>query len=292
MKKIVMVGPRKSEIVETPIPKIKDNELLVKVTYTGMCHSEWYPWSVAAPGEEFGHESVGIVAECGSKVTDFKVGDRVTGLGGGGYREYIVMEQEKTCHVPDNLKDEDAIVEPLACLLSAALKMKPEMLGDSIAVVGTGYMGLGMISLFKAMGYADIIAVDLRAEARENARKMGATEVYAPEELPSYYRLPSAVPISNATAIKPISSASGSPMSWSSPEPKAGSSLPENSSVHTADWASAAIITILSAPSTTNSGTSRRSPPSTVTNGGSCTKPDFASAVSCSFPAASGSSPA
>ena len=164
MKKIVMVGPRKSEIVETPIPKIKDNELLVKVTYTGMCHSEWYPWSVAAPGEEFGHESVCIVAECGSKVTDFKVGDRVTGLGGGGYREYIVMEPEKTCHVPDNLKDEDAIVEPLACLLSAALKMKPEMLGDSIAV-------------------------DLRAEARENARKMGATEVYAPEELPSYYRL-------------------------------------------------------------------------------------------------------
>ena len=43
--------------------------------------------------------------------------------------------------------------------------------------------------------------------------------------------------------------------------------------------ASAAIITILSAPSTTNSGTSRRSPPSTVTNGESCTKPDFASAV-------------
>ena len=189
MKKIVMTGPRKSEIVETPVPEIKDNELLVKVTYTGMCHSEWYPWSVASPGEEFGHETVGVVAECGSEVEDFKVGDRVTGLGGGGYREYIVMEPAKTCHVPDNLKDEDAIVEPLACLLSAALKMKPEMLGDSIAVVGTGYMGLGMISLFQAMGYGDIIAVDPRPEARENARRMGATEVYAPDELPPYYRL-------------------------------------------------------------------------------------------------------
>jgi NADPH:quinone reductase-like Zn-dependent oxidoreductase len=52
--------------------------------------------------------------EVGSEVTKFKAGDRVTGLGGGGYREYIVMEEIKTCHIPDNLSDEDAIVEPLA----------------------------------------------------------------------------------------------------------------------------------------------------------------------------------
>lgn len=189
MRQIVMEGPRKSRIIDVPVPKIGENELLVKVTYTGMCHSEWYPWSVAAPGEEFGHETVGVVAECGAGVTGFKPGDRVTGLGGGGYKEYIVMEPDKTCHVPDNLKDEDAIVEPLACLLSAAAKMPVTTLGDSIAVVGTGYMGLGMISLFKAMGYADIIAVDTRPEARENAREMGATEVYAPEEIPPEYRL-------------------------------------------------------------------------------------------------------
>lgn len=77
-------------------------------------------------------------------MTEFKEGDRVTGLGGGGYREYIVMEPDKTCRVPDNLKDEDAIVEPLACLLSAAMKMPWTTLGDPVAVVGAGYMGLGM----------------------------------------------------------------------------------------------------------------------------------------------------
>ena len=114
MKQIVMRGPRKSRVVEVPMPEFTDDQLLVKVTYTGMCHSEWYPWSVAEEGEVFGHEAVGVVAEAGRNVQGFKPGDRVTGLGGGGYKEYIVMDPVKTCHVPDNLKDEDAIVEPLA----------------------------------------------------------------------------------------------------------------------------------------------------------------------------------
>lgn len=189
MRQIIMKGPRKSEVVDVKMPKITADQLLVKVTYTGMCHSEWYPWSTAAAGEEFGHETVGVVVEAGRNVTGFKAGDRVTGLGGGGYKEYIVMEPEKTCHVPENLADVDAIVEPLACLLSAAVKMPVTTLGDSIAVVGTGYMGLGMVSLFKAMGYGDIVAIDKRPEARSNALKFGATEVYAPEELPEAYRL-------------------------------------------------------------------------------------------------------
>ena len=189
MKKLVMKGPRQSEVIEVPVPEIGDDKLLVKVTYTGMCHSEWYPWSIAKPGEEFGHESVGVVAAVGAKVKGFKEGDRVTGLGGGGYKEYIVMEPEKVVHVPDNLSDVDAIVEPLACILSAAAKMPVTLPGDPIAVVGTGYMGLGTVSLFKAMGYGDIVAVDKRPEARANALRYGATEAYAPEDLPEGYVL-------------------------------------------------------------------------------------------------------
>ena len=187
MKKIVMAGPRKSRIIDVPIPTISDDEILVKVTYTGMCHSEWYPWSVAREGDVFGHETIGVVAEVGKNVQGFKPGDRVTGLGGGGYMEYIVMAPDKTVHVPDNLADEDAIAEPLACLLSAAMKNPITTLGDPIAVVGAGYMGLGMISLFKAMGYGDIIVIDKREEALANALRFGATEVYTPDAIPSGY---------------------------------------------------------------------------------------------------------
>ena len=188
MRMMVMAGPRKSKIVEVPIPQHSDDEMLVRVTYTGMCHSELYPWATAQEGDILGHEAVGVVAEVGANVKGFKVGDRVTGLGGGAYREYIVVTPEKTAHVPDSLKDEDAIAEPLACLLSAAMKLPVETLGDPVAVVGCGYMGLGAISLFKAMGYGDIIAIDKRPEALENARKFGATETYLPEEIPENYR--------------------------------------------------------------------------------------------------------
>lgn len=187
MKQMVMAGPKKSKIIEVPIPEITDDEMLVKVTLTGMCHSEWYPWATAKEGDLLGHESIGRVEKIGKNVTGFQVGDRVTGLGGGAYREYIVVEPAKMAHVPDSLKDEDAISEPLACLLSAAMKLPVQTLGDTAAVVGCGYMGLGTISLFKAMGYGNIIAIDIRKEALENAKKFGATETYTPEEIPEHY---------------------------------------------------------------------------------------------------------
>lgn len=40
MRQMVMAGPRKSRIIEVPIPQYSDDEMLVKVTLTGMCHSE------------------------------------------------------------------------------------------------------------------------------------------------------------------------------------------------------------------------------------------------------------
>lgn len=184
-----MAGPKQSKVIQVDEPKIDDEHILVRVKYTGMCHSEWYPWSVAKPGDTFGHETMGYIAEVGRNVKGFHVGDRVTGLGGGGYKEYIVMDPNKTMHIPENITDEDAIVEPIGCLMSVGSKMMPVMIGDAVAVVGCGYMGLGMISMFKAMGYGQITAIDFRSEARENALKYGANEVYHPDELPDFMRL-------------------------------------------------------------------------------------------------------
>ncbi len=183
MRKLIMEGPKKSKVIQIDIPKINDEQILVKVKYTGMCHSELYPWSVAKQGEEFGHETMGYVAEVGRNVKGFSVGDRVTGLGGGGYQEYIVMEPSKTMHIPENIKDEDGIVEPLGCLMSCGTRMMPQIFGDEIAVVGAGYMGLGMISMFRALGYNNIVAIDNRDEALQNAIKYGASRAIHPEEL-------------------------------------------------------------------------------------------------------------
>ena len=88
-----------------------------------------------------------------------------------------------------NLADTDAIAEPLACLMSAAGKMMPVLPGDSIAVVGCGYMGLGMISLFRLCGYGEIIAIDKRPEALANAEKFGATRLFKADEVDIHYLL-------------------------------------------------------------------------------------------------------
>ena len=169
MRQIVMEGPGKSRVMEVPVPQIGKGELLVRVTLSGICHSELYPWMTAKKGDTLGHESVGIVEKVGEGVEAFRPGDRVTGLGGGAFKE------------------EDAISEPLACLLSAAMKLPIETLGDPVAVVGCGYMGLGMISLFRAMGYGKITAIDKRPEALENALRFGATEVFTPDTIPEEY---------------------------------------------------------------------------------------------------------
>jgi threonine dehydrogenase-like Zn-dependent dehydrogenase len=188
MKSLIMEGPEKSKIIDVPMPVIGENQLLVKVKYTGVCHSEMYPWSVASAGERFGHEPMGTVVEAGAKVKGFKAGDRVSGLG-GGYAEYIAMDADKTVIIPDNIADEDAVIEPLSCLISAAARVPVETPGDAAAVVGCGYMGLGIISLLKLKGAGKIVAVDLREEALANALKFGADEAYTPDRLPRGYIL-------------------------------------------------------------------------------------------------------
>lgn len=188
MKRLVMEGPRKSVIIDVPDLTPSPNQILIKVKYTGACMSDWHPWDEARPGLTLGHEPMGTVVEVGKNVQGFSVGDRVTGLcATPSYSEYALMEDKYTMIIPDNVTDEDAIGEPIGCLLSAAGKMKPRTIGDTMVVVGCGYMGLGVMSLFKLHGAGDIIAIDPREEARENALKFGATTVYHPDEVPEEY---------------------------------------------------------------------------------------------------------
>lgn len=187
MKKLVMKSAKKSELIEVDMPVItKDSELLIKLTYCGVCMSEHYDWEHAEPGKTFGHEPVGVVEAIGSAVKNFKVGDRVTGLFGGG-EEYVIAEEEKVFLIPDNIKDTEAIAEPLSCLISAVSKVRIPVIGEKVAVVGCGYMGCGAISLLKMRG-AYVVAVDIKPAALEDAKLYGADEVYTPDELPAHYK--------------------------------------------------------------------------------------------------------
>ena len=190
MKKLFMTGPRTSEVkdVEELVPK--RGEVLVKVKYTGVCTSEWHPWSEAKAGMTMGHEPMGIIVQVGEAVKNFKVGDRVSGLAKtSAFAEYCLIDELRTLKVPDNVDDEDALAEPLSCIVSVASKLRIEKAGDPVVMVGVGYMGLGVMSLLKLQGAGKIIAVDVREEALENAKRFGATECYTPENIPEQYLL-------------------------------------------------------------------------------------------------------
>ncbi|MBQ9116749.1 MAG: alcohol dehydrogenase catalytic domain-containing protein [Clostridia bacterium] len=186
MKSIISVAPMKTELRDVKEPSIsRPDEVKIKVRYCGVCMSEHYDWSTAGEGKPFGHEPVGVVTEVGSAVKNFKVGDRVSGLFSGS-GEYAVAVEADVFKIPDNVSDTEAVLEPLACLISAVSKVRMTVIGERVAVVGCGYMGCGAISLLKKRG-AYVVAVDILPESLENARLYGADETWLVSELPDRY---------------------------------------------------------------------------------------------------------
>jgi threonine dehydrogenase-like Zn-dependent dehydrogenase len=187
-----LIAPHTSEVVETSPPEPGPGELLVRVTASGVCASELHPWADGRPGypHRFGHEPVGVVAAVGPGVTRFQEGDRVTGLFRGAFADYCLADAGSLLPVPDSVAAEGAFGEPLACLVNAQ-RRTPVELADRVALIGLGYMGLGMLQLLKLRGPSRIVAIDVREEAREKALALGADEAYHPLDLPPHDRLSS-----------------------------------------------------------------------------------------------------
>lgn len=189
MKHVVMKGPKTSEIAEICTPVPNEHQVLIRMKYVGVCMSEHDAWKIASPGDAFGHEPMGTIVQVGSRVEGFAVGDRVSGLwggslpGAGGMVEYAVANPctDVLVKLPSGIRDEDLVLEPLACMMSAVCKARVSMPGTAVCVVGAGYMGCGVIGLLKLRG-ARVIAVDIHAESLKNASVYGADAVYSVEE--------------------------------------------------------------------------------------------------------------
>lgn len=157
-----------------------------------------------------GHEFAGEVVAVGEAVTRAKVGDRVAiepilspnkdgaylmerynltpmlgfhGLsgGGGGFSEYTVVGEHMVHRLPDDLSfEQGALIEPAAVGLYA-VRQSSLKAGDNAVVFGAGPIGLMTIEALKAAGAARIYAVELSAERKQLAAKLGA-EVLDPGE--------------------------------------------------------------------------------------------------------------
>lgn len=199
-------------IEQRPVPEIRPGEVLLKTLACGLCGGETMAWYKSEP-KVLGHEPVGEIIEVGDEVTDFAIGDRVfvnhhvgrinshlsrrghftrdpfyrqMKLDPGGVCEYykvsaqhLAMDAHK---LPSSISTEAAItIEPWSCVLSG-LKVCHIQPGDTVAVVGAGFMGQGFVHLAPLFGAGKVVALDFSDWRLERAKEFGATHTINPKQ--------------------------------------------------------------------------------------------------------------
>jgi NADPH:quinone reductase len=179
MRAAVLVGPRQFELKELEVPEPGSDEVRIKVEYCGICSSNLAPWKGAPwfsypfpPGAP-GHESVGIVEQLGTKVSDLGVGEHVSMLGNNGFADYQIAKAKCVVAMSSGHNRAPFLGEPLGCAMNVFRRAQVRK-GDWVAIVGTGFLGIILLQLSVEAG-AKIIAISRRESALRIAEKMGAT---------------------------------------------------------------------------------------------------------------------
>ena len=215
MKALVYGGQGKIELKEVPYPKInKPTDAIIKITKTTICGTDLGiikgKVPTVQPGTTLGHEGVGIVEEAGASVRNFKKGDHVIiscitsdgsceyckkGMyahcedGGwilghlinGTQAEYVcIPHADNSLHAIPPGVDEEALVM-LSDILPTGYEIgvlngnvKP---GDTVAIVGSGPIGMSALLTAQFFSPAKIYMIDLDDNRLATAKKLGATDL-------------------------------------------------------------------------------------------------------------------
>jgi threonine 3-dehydrogenase len=162
---------------------------------------EWAQATIPVP-MTVGHEFVGVVAEIGSEVQGFKVGDRVSGEGHitcghcrncragrrhlcantvgvgvnrpGCFAEYIAIPAVNAYPLPAHVSDDvAAFLDPLGNATHTALSF--DLVGEDVLITGAGPIGIMAVAVAKHAGARHVVITDVNDYRLELARKMGAT---------------------------------------------------------------------------------------------------------------------
>ncbi len=212
MQAALWYGPEEVRVEETEVPQIGPREILVKIGVALTCGTDFklfrrgHALLVKKLPAPFGHEMAGTVAEVGSEITKFKVGDRVAAANSapcdecffcrkgqknlcenleflnGAYAEYIRIParivEKNLYRIPDSLSFRDAaLAEPLACALRSieTYQISP---GESLCIIGAGPCALLFVQLAKLYG-AKVICVSRTPSKLEVAKQLGADHVFS-----------------------------------------------------------------------------------------------------------------
>lgn len=204
----MLYGIRDIRVEEIDISNVGHGEVLVRIRAATTCGTDvkifqrGYISGVIGFPSPFGHEWAGDIVEIGEGVKKFSVGMRVRGGNSapclqcemcregrfnlcenriwlwGAYADYIKVPEPivrlNLHEIPSHLSyEEAAITEPLACVLHGALKtdIKP---GETVAIIGSGPIGILHLQLAKNMGASKTIIIDTVDERLKVAESLGA----------------------------------------------------------------------------------------------------------------------
>lgn len=191
-----VTAPEHIEFIEEELPELGEHDLLIKTEAVGLCHTDLpaflgqqvfglsehgYRKTVKIENRsKLGHEPVGTVVQVGSKVTKFQVGDHVTGFYSHAFTTYRVLPEDTILiKIPQLQPGRDwrtCVVEPMGCVTNILHYMEQDPM-EYVGVVGCGYMNLMVIAALRKMGLKEIVAIDIRDDKLEQAKKYGATKV-------------------------------------------------------------------------------------------------------------------
>lgn len=117
-----------------------------------------------------GYCNVGRVVEVGRGVTEFKVGDRVAS--NGPHAEYVCIPQNLAAKVPDEVSDEEAAFTVIGSIGLQGIRNLNPQLGETVAVIGLGLVGLVTAQLLKANG-CNVIGIDFDQQKVDMAESKG-----------------------------------------------------------------------------------------------------------------------
>jgi L-iditol 2-dehydrogenase len=207
MKAAVWYGGKDIRIEDLPTPKIKDDEVLIKVKAVSICGSDVHAYRGVSkrriPPLVMGHEFSGEIVKLGRTVKELKEGERVVlepvlscgkcalcqrgrsnicenirlvGLHlSGAFSEYVPIPASKCHTLPDAVSFEEAsLVEPLAVAVHAVNFTSLEK-DEDIGILGSGAVGLMTLQVVNNIGAEKIFAIDTLEYRLELAKKLGAT---------------------------------------------------------------------------------------------------------------------
>lgn len=207
MKAAVLEKVGHLKIKDVPVPKPKDNEVLIRVKVCGICGTDiklYHGDYTARVPVILGHEFSGEIVEIGREVSNLKVRDKIVPdpnescgvcnwcriarptfcknmaaygvLNHGGFAEYCVVGEKGAYKIPERLDYiSAAFTEPVSCAIHAIDRadIKP---GDKVLILGGGAMGQILLQLARASGASKLIIATRSEWKLKMAKVFGATD--------------------------------------------------------------------------------------------------------------------